>query len=75
VLSKTKTLAPDQWPEKSVIEEAQQLCLVPDSITRSMTDHTKNPAQLSDRRRAVADMIKRLSEYLPGGSQQGEASP
>jgi len=62
LLSKAKTLPPNERQESSLIDKAQQLCLVPDSITRSMTDYTKNPGQLLERRRAIADMIEKLSE-------------
>ena len=35
--------------------------LVPDSITRTMTDFTKDPRQLLQRRRQLADMIEQLA--------------
>ncbi len=41
-----------------------QLCIVPDSITRTMTDYTKDPQPLFERRRRVAEMIERLGGYV-----------
>ncbi len=62
LLSKAKTLPPKERPESSLISKAEQLCIVPDGITRSMTDYTKDAGQLFERRRAIADMIEQLSE-------------
>jgi hypothetical protein len=62
LLSKVRKLPPSERPETSLIDRAQQLCIVPDDITRSMTDYTKDPGHLFERRRAIADTIERLSK-------------
>ncbi|MBN2311815.1 MAG: DUF4091 domain-containing protein [Candidatus Hydrogenedentes bacterium] len=47
-----------------LLDEAEALCQVPESISRSMTDYTKDPDVLLNRRAAVGDMIERLVEAL-----------
>jgi hypothetical protein len=62
LVSSAKAGPPDKRPHASLIKKAEPLCLVPDGITRSMTDYTKDPGQLFERRRLVAEMIEQLAE-------------
>lgn len=59
LVERARALAPERRP--ALFETAEGLCRVPDAITRSMTDYTKDPADLFDRRRRVADAIEGLS--------------
>ena len=44
-----------------LLATAQQLCHVPATISRSMTDYTEQPDDIFDRRRLVGDMIETLA--------------
>jgi hypothetical protein len=60
LVERAKGLAPERRPAAAVLSEAERLCMVPDTIARSMTDYTKEPQPLLERRRRVGDMIERL---------------
>lgn len=64
LVERAKGLEPERRPADSVLAEAERLCGVPDTIARTMTDHTKEPQVLSERRRQVGDMIERLHAAL-----------
>ena len=63
-VEKAKALPQDRRPPQEVIEKAEELCRVPEEISRSLTDYTKDPAPLLARRKAVGDMIERLTAVL-----------
>jgi hypothetical protein len=65
LVEKARTLPPGQRPGEPLLQEAQRLCRVPDSITRTMTDYTKDPQELLDARRRVAETVERLDGLLP----------
>jgi len=65
LVAKVKALSTEQRPAPALIQEAEDLCLVPTTITHTMTDFTKNPEHLLERRRRVADVIERLGNIDP----------
>ncbi len=60
LVAKAKALPAEQRLDVALIQEAEELCLIPKTITHTMTDFTKDPNQLMERRQRVADMIERL---------------
>ncbi|MBN1344462.1 MAG: DUF4091 domain-containing protein [Phycisphaerae bacterium] len=65
LVAKAKALSDGKRPSADVLKQAESLCTVPKTISQSLTDYTKDPRVIYDRRRAVADMIERL-DALPG---------
>ena len=59
-----KALGPANRPSSEIIEQAEALCRVPETISRSFTDYTKDPDAILARRKAVGDMIEKLSAIL-----------
>jgi hypothetical protein len=47
-----------------VLKKAEELCLVPETISRTLTDYTKDPNVLFERRREVNDMLERVTQAL-----------
>ena len=39
----------------------EALCLVPESISRTLTDYTKDPEQIFERRREINSVLEQLS--------------
>ena len=64
LVHRAKSLPPERRPDGAMLEEAQRLCLVPDTIARTMTDYAKDPQPLLERRCRVADMIERLGAFV-----------
>ena len=50
--------------QHAAVREAEALLDVPDRISRTMTEYTKDPADLFERRKAVGDAIEALTELL-----------
>ena len=57
-------------PGRDLIEEAEALARVPDTISRSLTDYTKDPRVIFQRRRQIGDMVERLSALLDARAGQ-----
>jgi len=51
-------------PAPSLLAEAEQLCRIPDAISRTMSQFTDDPQILFARRRQVADAIERIGRAL-----------
>ena len=47
-------------PDAATLARAEELCLVPEEMSETMTEFTKDPQIILDRRRAVAEMIEKL---------------
>ncbi len=60
LIDRTAQLPSARRPGQPVLDQAERLCHVPDSISRSMTEFTKRPSDVRARRRAIADMLDRL---------------
>jgi hypothetical protein len=56
-----KSVPAERRPAPDVLQEAESLCLVPETISRTLTDYTKDPKLIFERRRAANDMIERLA--------------
>ncbi|HUT91722.1 MAG TPA: glycoside hydrolase domain-containing protein [Thermoguttaceae bacterium] len=74
LIEKAKALPDDRRPDAALLREAESLSLVPDSISRTMTDYTKDPQSLLNRRQRVAEMIERLAEFGPATLTMGQSS-
>jgi hypothetical protein len=68
LVKKAKALPAGKRPDAKSIEQAEALCRVPKSISRTLTDFAKDPNVILDRRRAVADAIERLVAIVGDGS-------
>ena len=67
-VERAKALPPDKRPAAKLIREAEALCVVPETISRTLTDYTKRPEVIFERRRQVGDMLERLIAVVqPGG--------
>jgi len=64
LVAKAKALPKAKRPPADLLHAAEALCVVPEAISRSMTDYTKDPNAILDRRRQVADMLDRLTALL-----------
>ncbi len=73
LVAKAESLPPDRRPAAALLDEAESLSHVPDAIARTMTDYTKQPQDLFERRDRVAEMIERLG--TPGASLGCTLSP
>jgi len=59
-LERARALPVDARPDAATLARAEELCLVPAEISETMTEFTKDPEVILQRRRAVAEMIERL---------------
>ncbi len=66
LVERAKKLPSGKRPPAEVLKEARALCVVPETVSRTLTDYTKDPRVILQRRRAVADMIERLTRILDG---------
>ena len=62
LVAKAKALPTSDRPAAPLMRQAEELCTVPESISRSMTDYTADPQIVFDQRRKIADMIELLSD-------------
>ena len=62
LVAKAKTLPTSDRPPAPLMRQAEELCTVPESISRSMTDYTADPQIVFDQRRKIADMIELLTD-------------
>jgi len=53
-----------QRPAPETLEQARALCRVPEEISRTFTEYTKDPAVILARRKAIGDMIEGLTAVL-----------
>lgn len=60
LVDSTGRLPTRQRPPQEMLARAQELCRVPTSISNSMTQYTKTPALVLERREQVGDMIEEL---------------
>jgi len=67
LMEKAKALPAERRPEEATLEQAEQLCRAPESISRSMTDYTSDAEVIFEQRRRIADMIERLAGVVEGG--------
>ena len=68
LVARAKALPAERRPDDETLARAEGLCAVPESISRTMTAYTKNPARIFDRRKAVGDMIEQLAAALGPGT-------
>ena len=65
LVAKVKALAKYKTPAgQTVIREAEELCKVPQSLSRDVDDFTHDPEILFARRKAVGNMIEQLTQIL-----------
>jgi hypothetical protein len=64
LLARAKALPPNQRPPEALCTEAEELCRVPETISRGMTDYTTDPQAIFQRREAVGGMIDRLADVM-----------
>ena len=64
MVEKAKKLPADGRPPEGLISQAEELCEVPDSISQTMTQFTKDADRLMERRGQVAGMIDRMVEFV-----------
>jgi hypothetical protein len=60
LVEKAKALPPEKRPAPDILQKAEALCLVPESISRTLTDYTKDPNQIFERRREINDVLEQL---------------
>ena len=65
LLTKARQLPAGKRPPEDLIRQAEELSQVPDSITQTMTQFTKDAGRLMERRGQVARMIDRLVDFVP----------
>ena len=63
-VSRCQALAPAARPPQALLRQAEALCQVPATISRSFTEYTKDPSVLLARRRRVGDAIEKLVAHL-----------
>jgi hypothetical protein len=61
LLERVQQLPVADQPKPDVLARAEELCDVPESISRSTTEYTDEPDDLFGRRREVGDMIEQLT--------------
>lgn len=64
LVRKAEALPEDRRPAAEMLEEARELMRVPEEISRTMTEYTKDPRVILERRREVAEAIERLVEAV-----------
>jgi hypothetical protein len=64
LVDQLKTLPVEKQPAPALMNRAQKLCRVPEKISKHMTQYTKNPQHILERRQRIADMIEKLSGIL-----------
>ncbi len=69
LVEKAKKLPRAQRPKAELLARAEELCVVPEGISRTITDYTKEPEVLFQRRREVADALEALTKLL--GEEDG----
>lgn len=60
LVEQARRLPPARQPPMELMKHAEALSLVPESISRGMTDYTKDPNTLFDRRRQINETIETL---------------
>jgi len=61
VVREAQQLPLTERPRPDVLVKAEELCQVPETISRSMAEYTRQPDDILSRRREVADMIEQLT--------------
>lgn len=69
LVNAAKALPAAKRPAQELLDKAEALCLVPASISRSMSKYTDRPESIFERRRQVADMAERL--WAAAGVESG----
>jgi len=64
LVERAEALPADKGPTPDLLAEAKRLCLVPETISRTLTDYTDDPNAFLERRRQVADAIERMARAL-----------
>ena len=64
LVEKAKTLSPNKRPEPELIQRAEELCIIPETISRTLTDYTKDPERIFQQRSEIADMLECLTDLL-----------
>lgn len=64
MVEKARALPVDRRPAKELLEQAEALTQVPESVSRTLTDYTKDPQVLLQRRQEIGDAIEKLTEIL-----------
>ncbi len=64
LLERAEAMAPGERPDGNTLARARELCLVPETISQTMTVFTTDPAVLLERRSEVGDMIEVLAAAL-----------
>jgi hypothetical protein len=64
-LEQARALPEAQRPPTALLDHAEELCRVPPTISGSLTDYTREARDILDRRRAVGEMLERLTQALP----------
>ncbi len=66
MLSRLVEKAKAQGVEAALVQQAEALCAVPESISKTMTDYVKDPRVLLEQRGRINDMIERLGARVEG---------
>ena len=66
LIDRARSLPPERRPSAEQLRRAEQLALVPDSISSGMAQFTKQSREIHSRRRELGDMIERLDAALAG---------
>jgi len=65
LVEKVEALPKYQTPKgETVIQQAKQLCRIPETISRDVDDFTKEPQIIFNRRKEIGDMIEQLVHIL-----------
>ncbi len=64
LVRRAKALPASKRPSADLLKQAETLCKVPSTITRSLIDYTSDASLIFEQRRRVADMIERLERAL-----------
>jgi len=67
LVTQSRTL-PGRKQPREVLRRAEDLLTVPAEMSRSMTEFTKDPDMILERRRAIADAIESLTRALGTGA-------
>ena len=75
LVGQAEALPPRRRPAAGTLATARELCRVPQTISRTLTDYTDEPAHIFARRRQVGDMIQRLTDLLGAAHNAARKHP
>jgi len=69
LVARAKALPAGKRPPATLIRQADALCTVPKTISKTLTDYTKQPEVILAQRRRLADALERLTRALGANAE------